>query len=71
MMNVEGSWMVHIRFVRGDATHSMQVEQDGEECRGDATARSMVSARWRAALRGSDKAARSHALSGRGDYLWI
>ena len=34
MMNVEGSWMVHIRFVRGDATHSMQVEQDGEVLRG-------------------------------------
>lgn len=34
MMNVEGSWMVRVRFVRGDATHSMQVEQDGEVLRG-------------------------------------
>ena len=34
MINVEGSWMVHIRFVSGDATHSMQVEQDGEGLQG-------------------------------------
>ena len=34
MMNVEGSWMVHVRFVRGDATHSMQLEQDGEVLQG-------------------------------------
>ena len=34
MMSLKGSWMVHIRFVRGDATHSMQVEQDGEVLQG-------------------------------------
>ena len=26
--------MVHIRFVRGEATHSMQVDQDGEVLQG-------------------------------------
>ncbi len=34
MINVEGPWMVHIRFVRGEATHSMQVNQDGEVLQG-------------------------------------
>ena len=29
MTNIEGSWVVHIRFIRGEATHSMLVEQEG------------------------------------------
>ena len=34
MVTGEGPWMVHIRFVRGEATHSMQVDQDGEVLQG-------------------------------------
>ena len=34
MSTLAGSWTVHITFVRGHATHSMQVEQEGNQLRG-------------------------------------
>ncbi len=34
MASVDGTWVVHIRFVRGEATHSMQIEQEGDQVHG-------------------------------------
>lgn len=34
MTGIEGSWVVHIRFVRGEVAHSMQVEQEGDVLQG-------------------------------------
>lgn len=34
MSDLNGAWKVQIRFVRGAAEHSMQLEQSGDEIRG-------------------------------------
>ena len=34
MGDLSGTWKVHIRFVRGEAKHSMQIEQQGGELQG-------------------------------------
>ncbi|MGY8825250.1 MAG: hypothetical protein ACKVJG_15155 [Candidatus Latescibacterota bacterium] len=34
MSDLSGAWKIQIRFVRGSAEHSMQVEQSGDEIKG-------------------------------------
>jgi L-seryl-tRNA(Ser) seleniumtransferase len=34
MVNLSGAWIVRIRFALGEARHSMQLEQQGEELKG-------------------------------------